>query len=263
MIVSDLDGTLLNEHSVVSDETTVALKEAHARGIVIVAATGRSIHSALDLLRPSEVVSWALCSNGATLFDLENETLVHNTLIPAADVERFITNTRATYETIGLAWETETALQWDQAYQDHRDSLVPRPERQEGRIAPFPVGVDLVKLLVTHPERTHDEWLQDLTPTILPSMVASTSGTDFVEITHATATKGQAIARLCAELGIEQHQVAAFGDQVNDLDMIQWAGRGYAMDNAAAAVKAVADEIAPHHAEHGVAQTISSLLDQR
>jgi len=263
MVVSDLDGTLLNENSVISDETTDVLRDAHRSGIHVVAATGRSIHSALDLLRPVGVITWVLCSNGATLYNLSEERLIHNKLIPAAEVAAFVQDTRDRFGPVGLAWETETALQWDEDYQTHRDNLVPRPERQEGRIAPFPDGADLVKLLVTHPERTHDQWLQDLQPVIPASMVASTSGTDFVEITHASATKGQAIAELCAELGIPASQVAAFGDQVNDLDMLTWAGRGYAMANAAEAVKAVATHTAPHHAEHGVAQVITSILQER
>ncbi|MFW2380203.1 MAG: Cof-type HAD-IIB family hydrolase [Acidimicrobiales bacterium] len=261
MIVSDLDGTLLNDQSVISDRTTQVLRTASAAGVVVVAATGRSIYSALDLLRPVGVVSWALCSNGATKFHLDEERLVDHRLIPYGDVDDFVMRVRRRYGEVGLAWETESALQWDHFYQAHRDRLVPRPERQEGRIAPFPAGSDLVKLLITHPYRTHDEWLADLKPLISPTMVASTSGTDFVEITHASATKGQAIADLCAELAIDRENVAAFGDQTNDVDMLQWAGRGYAMANAAPAVKEVASHHAPHHAEDGVAQVISSLID--
>lgn len=261
MIVSDLDGTLLNDRSVISDGTTEVLRMAAASGVVVVAATGRSVHSALDLLRPVGVVSWALCSNGATRFHLEQERLVHHRLIPAPEVDAFVTRVRRAYGEVGLAWETESALRWDHRYQSHRDSLVPKPKRQEGRIAPFPAGSDLVKLLVTHSERTHDQWLEDLHPLVGDTMVASTSGTDFVEITHASATKGQALAELCVELGIEPENVAAFGDQTNDLDMLQWAGRGYAMANAAPAVKQVASHHAPHHAEDGVAQVIASLIN--
>lgn len=258
MIVSDLDGTLLNDRSVVSDRTSEVLRQASELGVLIVAATGRSIHSALDLLRPVGVVSWALCSNGATRFHLEQERLVHHRLINSEDVDSFVGRVRAIYGEVGLAWETESALQWDHSYLAHRANLNPRPE---GRVASFPSGVDLVKLLVTHPERTHDEWLRDLQPLVGDTMVASTSGTDFVEITHSSATKGQALADLCSELGIERECVAAFGDQTNDVDMLEWAGRGFAMANAPTAVKQVASHEAPHHAQDGVAQVVSALMN--
>ncbi len=264
MIVSDLDGTLLNQHSVIAEETAQVLVKAAESGVIVVAATGRSIHSALDLLRPVGVVSWALCSNGATQFHLAQERLVSNKLIPSSVVNAFLGRVRAQYAEVGLAWETESALQWDEFYQTHRDNLIPRPQRQEGEIAPFPYEADLVKLLITHPDKSHIEWLSDLSPLVdNSSMTASTSGTDFVEITHSTATKGQAVAELCDQLGITASQVAAFGDQMNDLDMLEWAGRGYAMANASDAVKAVASHEAPHHANHGVAQVISSLLEDR
>ena len=55
--------------------------------------------------------------------------------------------------------------------------------------------------------------------------------------------------------------VAAFGDQVNDLDMVQWAGRGYAMENASPKLKNAASHWAPHHGENGVAAIIDELLD--
>jgi Cof subfamily protein (haloacid dehalogenase superfamily) len=239
------------------------LRQASEAGVLIVAATGRSIHSALDLLRPVGAVSWALCSNGATRFHLEEERLVHHQMIPSEEVESFVDRVRTTYGEIGLAWETETALQWDRSYQAHRDSLVPRPQRQEGHIARFPSGANLVKLLVTHPDRSHDRWLRDLQPLVGDTMVASTSGTDFVEITHSSATKGQALAALCSELGIERECVAAFGDQTNDVDMLEWAGTGYAMANAATAVKQVANHEAPHHAQDGVAQVVSALMNDR
>ncbi|NNE97288.1 MAG: HAD family phosphatase [Acidimicrobiales bacterium] len=261
MIVSDLDGTLLNDRTVVSERTMSVLRDAAAQGVIIVAATGRSIHSALDLLRPVGVVSWALCSNGATRFHLAEERLDHHRLIPSFEVDSFLTRVRAEYEEVGVAWETQTALRWDRLYQTHRDRLVPRPKRQEGHIAEFPAGSDLVKLLVTHPDTTHDEWLHALTPLVGDSMVASTSGTDFVEITHSSATKGQALADLCRELGIEAESVAAFGDQTNDIDMLEWAGWSYAMENAHPRVKRTAAQEAPHHAEDGVAQVISALLN--
>lgn len=261
MIVSDLDGTLLNEDRVISPVTVAALRRAHDGGVMVVAATGRSRHSALDLLRPVKAVEWVLCSNGATRYHLGGERLVHHRLIPAADAAGFIELARRAHPELGLAWETTDQLAWDRRYQDHRDAVVARPVQQEGRVADFPYGRDLVKILLTHPELTYADWLQALQELAGPAMSVSTSGTDFVEVTHYTATKGQAIAALCEEVGVLREDVVAFGDQVNDLDMLSWAGRGYAMANASEPVKAVATHHAPHHADDGVAAVIDELLD--
>ncbi len=260
LIASDLDGTLLGEDSRLSSTTVEALRRAADAGVTVVAATGRSQHSALDLLRPSGAFSWAVCSNGATRYNMATDQLIHHTTIPSAVVEQFLQRLRAEKGEVGVAWETEERLGWDVLYEQHRNALVPRPIPQEGRIVPFPVGVDLIKLLVTHPEHTHDEWLDIVSPLAGEEMFVSTSGTDFVEITHASATKGQELAKLCEMLEIDSSEVVAFGDQVNDLDMIQWAGLGFAMENASPKVKAVADRVAPHHRDHGVATIIDELL---
>jgi hydroxymethylpyrimidine pyrophosphatase-like HAD family hydrolase len=61
-------------------------------------------------------------------------------------------------------------------------------------------------------------------------------------------------------LGVERHDVIAFGDGLNDHEMLKWAGRGVAMGNADAATKAVADEITASNDDDGVALVVERLL---
>ncbi|STV49733.1 hydrolase [Klebsiella pneumoniae subsp. ozaenae] len=62
--------------------------------------------------------------------------------------------------------------------------------------------------------------------------------------------------------GIEDHEVVAFGDSGNDIEMLQHAGFGFAMANAREDVKAVARYQAPHNNEEGVLQIIDKVLDR-
>ena len=57
-----------------------------------------------------------------------------------------------------------------------------------------------------------------------------------------------------------QADTAAFGDGLNDLDMIEWAGTGFVMANGAKAMLEAADVIVPSNAEDGVAQTVERLI---
>jgi hydroxymethylpyrimidine pyrophosphatase-like HAD family hydrolase len=68
------------------------------------------------------------------------------------------------------------------------------------------------------------------------------------------------LAKLASDWGIAQDEVVAFGDMPNDVDMLRWAGRGYAVGNAHPSVLAVADERAPSIDEDGVAQVLERLL---
>ena len=71
-----------------------------------------------------------------------------------------------------------------------------------------------------------------------------------------------ALERLCALTDTPREAVMAFGDGRNDLDMLEWAGVGCAVDNAVPEVKAAADELIPSNDEDGVAQAVERLLDR-
>ena len=77
-----------------------------------------------------------------------------------------------------------------------------------------------------------------------------------LEALPANASKGRAVAELMREMGIAPEQAMAFGDGENDIEMLQAVGIGVAMGNAADALKAVADVIAPDNDADGVAQII-------
>ena len=74
------------------------------------------------------------------------------------------------------------------------------------------------------------------------------------------ASKSAAAAALCDLYGIGRGDVVAFGDNFNDVDLLQFAGTGVAMGNAPDAVKAAADLVAPSNAEDGLAVVLDSLL---
>jgi hypothetical protein len=82
----------------------------------------------------------------------------------------------------------------------------------------------------------------------------------FIEISPAGITKWSAIQQLAKQWGIEDSEICAVGDDVNDLQMIRAAGLGVAMGNAQPAVKEAADRIAPTHDEDGLAEVVGWLL---
>jgi hydroxymethylpyrimidine pyrophosphatase-like HAD family hydrolase len=77
-----------------------------------------------------------------------------------------------------------------------------------------------------------------------------------VEATGPEVSKGDALARLAARLGVPQSATMAVGDQDNDVTMIAWAGLGVAMGEASPAAKAAADVVAPPLAAEGAAWAI-------
>ena len=91
-------------------------------------------------------------------------------------------------------------------------------------------------------------------------MVTWSSDSALLEISAPGVTKASTLALVAADLGIRAEEVVAFGDMPNDLPMLAWAGTSYAVANAHPSVLAVADHIAPHHDDDGVAQALAALF---
>ena len=88
----------------------------------------------------------------------------------------------------------------------------------------------------------------------------TTSLPHFLELGHPAVTKGSGMAFLCSQLGLELERVIAFGDGENDVELIEVAGYGYAVEGAHPRLLAVADGTCPGPAAEGVASVIESFL---
>lgn len=265
LIASDLDGTLLSAESRLAPRTIDALRRATDEGIEVVAVTGRSHWSTVELLRPAGCIRWIICSNGATVWDNEAEEVVVRRPLDAAAVEAVLAAVAQAFPSAGLSWETPTGRFATERWLINRRATNPR--LRDRHDAP-PLSFDLrhgpvLKLMLAHDELITYEWLEALRPHLPDDLSVSTSGATFVEVTRADANKGNALAELCRTLGIEAETTVAFGDHSNDLPMLAWAGRAYAMANADARVLASADHTAPPHHEDGVAQVLEGLLGGR
>jgi hydroxymethylpyrimidine pyrophosphatase-like HAD family hydrolase len=93
-----------------------------------------------------------------------------------------------------------------------------------------------------------------------PETAVTTSIVNNLEINARDSTKGRALARLAAHLGLDLSETMAFGDDSNDISMLRTAGIGVAMGNASADARAAADEITLSNDENGVAAALNRLF---
>ena len=84
----------------------------------------------------------------------------------------------------------------------------------------------------------------------------------FLEVLRRGVNKGQALQHVMRRYEIDLRDVVAFGDGLNDLEMLQEVGLGVAMENAYQELKVAADDIAPHHQRGGVGLYLQRLLDR-
>jgi hydroxymethylpyrimidine pyrophosphatase-like HAD family hydrolase len=118
------------------------------------------------------------------------------------------------------------------------------------------------KLLVRHPSLRSDDLLAQVGPLVGNRVTASHSGGHgLVEISAPGVSKAAMLADFAAEQGISAGETVAFGDSINDLPMLAWAGTSYGVANAHPDVLAVVDRICPTNDEDGVAAVLEELFN--
>ena len=259
LIASDLDGTLLGADGRLSARTIAAIEAAAASGIHVAAATGRSHLTAAPRLAPAvPSMRWAVCSNGATLYDLHEQRVVHHSPI-ADDHLAELGDVWDKVDGFALGWEGTGGFGADRAFQarhPHADGLASAPANAR------PPASGVLKILVSHSVFVGADLIEHVRSHVPSGLEVASSGAPFVEITAAGVHKGSGIARLAERLGVDAASTMVFGDNNNDLPMFAWAGRSVAMANATPEAHAAANGVTAHHAEDGVAQAVEALLRQ-
>ena len=258
LIALDLDGTLLDDAGHLSERNAASIRAAADAGHRVVLATGRPPHLVLELAdQLGDSVSHVVGTNGtmiATFPDGELMQLLGFDIDEASDVVRSL---RAHDARLGFAIATDAGFGFEAGFAERMPAAVPGDPIDDVLSVG---GTQIFKLFSFHPDHTVDEML-DWLPALLPaSLAVSHMGADAVDIGPTSIDKQAGLAWLCEQLGIDGADVIALGDEANDITMLRAAGRGIAMDNAPAHVKAAADEVAPSNNDHGVAHILEALI---
>ena len=272
MIAFDLDGTLFDDRKQLPQENIAALRAAGDAGILLVPATGRILQGLPDQLLQLGLFRYFIFANGASVYDLDTETQLFSACIPpdlAVRICEHMDTLPVLYDCYRGEWGYMT--QW--MYEAAPDFFALEPEilKLVRRLRkPVPelkenireVDVPLEKLqMYFRPEQMAERERQLLElPRLFPEIAATSSLKNNIEINSIKAGKGRALLELCAQLGIAPEDTVAFGDGLNDADMLEAAGYGAAMENAADAVKQKADAVIENNNDAGVGKEIFRLL---
>lgn len=272
LIAFDLDGTLFDDRKQLPQENIAALRAAGDAGILLVPATGRILQGLPDQLLQLGLFRYFIFANGASVYDLDTETQLFSACIPpelAVRICEHMDTLSVLYDCYRGEWGYMT--QW--MYEAAPDFFALEPEilKLVRRLRkPVPelkenireVDVPLEKLqMYFRPEQMAERERQLLElPRLFPEIAATSSLKNNIEINSIKAGKGRALLELCAQLGIAPEDTVAFGDGLNDADMLEAAGYGAAMENAADAVKQKADAVIENNNDAGVGKEIFRLL---
>jgi Cof subfamily protein (haloacid dehalogenase superfamily) len=258
LIASDLDGTLFGVDHVPEPRTVAAVNAVVEAGMMFVAVTGRSHFGGADRVRSTGArPHWFIGSNGGHRLNFASGVLEERLVFDADLLPAVLRDLASALDGIGFGLEHAGGFTWDDNFcAVYPESLDGAPRRDS---APRTID-DVGKFFVAHRDAAAAELITALGPLLPTGFHVTTSGTAFVEVTPAGADKGAGLARLCALLEIGPGEVIAFGDNHNDLTMLEWAGRGIAMANAVPEVVAIADEVTASNVDFGVAAVLETLI---
>ncbi|MFJ6696793.1 HAD family hydrolase [Streptomyces sp. NPDC091272] len=264
LIATDLDGTLLRDDKTVSPRTVAALAAAEAAGIEVFFVTGRPARWMGVVSAHVHGHGLAICANGAAVVDLHaGGELIEVRPLERVDALATVAALRAAAPGTSFAVELTSGIHYEPDYppfQFDPAASVATAEELLHEQAPGS-GDPVIKLLANHDSLTPDDFL-DLARAAVGGLgsVTRSSPTALLEISGPGVSKASTLARCCAERGIAPEEVVAFGDMPNDIEMLAWAGRPYAMGNAHPAVLAVASGRTAPNEEDGVAAVIEQIL---
>ena len=248
MIVTDLDRTLLRDDKTISRYTSETLAGLRARGIPFVIATARPTRAVRKLM-PWLGFDGAVFFNGAVVTAGEEELSAYK-IDGALDILRAILRDKP---------ETQLSVEMD----DYLYSNMPPESLGDwGRDYCYTTdfhgaaGRQAEKILISAKGTPPEGWAGEYAKYIPDGLYMQTSENTLLMVMNEKATKLNGIKLLAGHWGVGLSEIAAFGDDVNDIDMLTECGAGVAVGNALPEVKAAADEVCGGNGEDGVARWI-------
>ena len=246
MFALDLDGTLLRDDKTISQRTIRALKECQKREIKVVCATARGNHESFI---PEPLFDGRVLKSGAVAYI--GKHLVYYKTMSIDDVRPFLLVT----DKRGLL----TAIQHSDGVHYANFNVTEKWEFITNyKIVDFPTitfDVDKIYVVTETPESV--EFVKKHAPTEIHLFI---SRDELTFLFHKDAIKSKATNAIAEHWGIKMSEIAAFGDDLVDVELLQNCGIGVAMGNALDEVKEVADYICDTNENDGVAKWIEEQL---
>ncbi|HET7580912.1 MAG TPA: Cof-type HAD-IIB family hydrolase [Bacillales bacterium] len=262
LIAVDLDGTLLNDEKIITEKTLERLNQAQKMGHKVVIATGRPFRASQAYYEILALDTPVVNFNGAFVHHpLDKDWGVFHTPLPLKMATTIIQTCEA-FHVRNIIIEVA-----DDIYFRYEDEFV---------IDTFSAGNpayhtgDLRNLLhddptsiVIYPDDENVEELRDLLETEHTEAVEQRSWGapwNMIEIVKGGVNKARGLKRIAESYGIPPERIIAFGDEDNDLEMIQFAGHGVAMENAIDDLKDIASFVTASNNDDGIARYLARVL---
>lgn len=257
LVVSDMDGTLLNSQHEVSIKFLNQFQQLKSKDIHFVAASGRQYQSILSKF-PSISNDMSIIAENGAIMKYKDET---NVLLQLSSNQILdcISHIRDVKDAYIVLCGRKTA------YTESKDSNFISKLREYYTEATQVDDLtqvtddEFLKIAVFHFDSS-EEFVYPYLEPIRDEVQVIVSGQNWVDISHKKANKSFALKQIQKDLSITPEQTMIFGDYNNDIEMLKLAKFSYAMSNAHPRVKEIANYTTSSNDEHGVESVLEQLL---
>lgn len=263
VIALDLDGTLLTPTKTILPESIEALKRARLAGVKVAIVTGRHHCAIHPFYQALELDTPAICCNGTYLYDYQTKKVLASDPLDKEMALRVIDMLDKEaihgllYVDDAMLYQVATGhvvrtLKWAESLPPHQRPLfiqVPdlaQAAREAKSIWKFALSHENIPELQQFARRVEAEL----------GLACEWSWHDQVDVARGGNSKGKRLAQWVESLGHSMQDVIAFGDNYNDLSMLENAGLGVAMGQADDAIKARVKKVIGTNLEPGIADTL-------
>ncbi len=254
IVALDVDGTLVDWENRMTDAVRDAVHAVEDAGIHVVISTGRAIPGVLDAADNLGLDGGiAVASNGAVVHTYRPVDVVHTVTFDAREAVRrvleHVPDALVAVEEVGTGYRIsapfpEWEISGDVTIQDVEE-LVAEP---------------VTRVIIRAPDHDVEEFGRLVHGLGLNEVNYNIGYTAWLDIAPDGVSKASGLEVVCARLGVEQADVLAVGDGMNDYEMLRWAGRGVAMGQGSDELKAVADDVTGTVLEDGLATELRRWL---
>lgn len=259
LIFSDMDGTLLDENDKLPaefDEVMALLKE---HNVTFVPSSGRQVYTLMAMFPKYQDQFIFLGDNGTNVRQHDKELFSNAMRMEEAlPILHGIEHVKGIYSV--FCGKKSVYLLNGTGVEPYMDEMHKYYERVQ-MVDSFDEVDDVpIKMSFYTPQADADARIYPLLQRYEKDFQVALASVYWVDITNKGANKGLAVRKLQEILGVKPEECAAFGDFMNDKEMLQSVYYSYAMANAYPTIKAIARFEAKSNAEHGVMQQIKQFI---
>lgn len=254
-VFSDIDGTLLNSRHQISPLTEQAIKAVIAKGVPFIPVSARPPYAITPYTKQLDTQQAIICYSGALILD-KNLTALYSVILEPQDLQQLNQiladfNHLSVSHYAGLDWFCNDLNNYWTLQESEITGLHAKQT---------PKDLNEVHKILVMGEAEEIRQLEQKLKQNLPHLSIHRSKNEYLEIMNKAATKAKAIRFMEQHLNVRAEEVVAFGDNFNDLDMLQYAGLSVAMGNAPDEIKQVAKEVTASNDEDGIALVLNRIF---